>query len=214
VEKSSRSLLTLGVILAPLFCFVVAMQTLTRTGFDIRRHPLSLLSQGDEGWIQIANFIVAGLLAFGCGLGMRSRLRGMSGGTWGPLLIGTFGLGVLMAGFFPTDPTLGFPPGTPEGATESISRAGKLHGLGFLLAFASLTAASFVFARWFHGAGLRGWMLYCLATGVVIPPIIVTGAKYPGTSSLLFALVAVVGFGWVSAVAARLRAFSKPVPSC
>jgi hypothetical protein len=183
-----------GVILGPLFFAVVALQMLTRTGFDIRRHPLSLLSLGEGGWVQTANFLVTGLLALGCALGMRS------------LLIGTFGVGLLLAGLFPADPALGFPPGTPEGAAQVLSRTGKLHGVGFLLAFTSLTAACFVFAWHFHRAGYPGWMLYCAVTGAVIPPLVCAGMTFPSATSLLFALVAIIGFGWVSAVAARLLA--------
>jgi hypothetical protein len=57
-------LLVCGVALGPLFYVVVVLQILTRTGFDIRRHPLSLLSLGDAGWIQIANFILTDLPGF------------------------------------------------------------------------------------------------------------------------------------------------------
>jgi hypothetical protein len=190
------------VILGPLFFAVVALQMLTRTGFDIRRHPLSLLSLGEGGWVQIANFLVTGLLALGCALGMRSQLRG----TWGPLLIGTYGVGLLLAGLFPADPSSGFPPGTPEGVPEILSRTAKLHGVGFLLAFVSLTAACFLFARHFHRAGHPGWVLYCSVTGAAILPLVCAGMSLPSATSLLFALVAIIGFGWVSAVAARLRA--------
>jgi hypothetical protein len=200
----SRSLLVGGVILGPLFYLVVAIQIWTRTGFDIRRHPLSLLSLGEGGWVQTANFIITGLLALGCALGMPSQLRGKSGGTWGPLLVGTYGLGMVAAGVFPADPSLGFPPGAPEGVPESISRSGKLHGVGFLLAFGSLIAACFVFARLFHRAGLPGWTWYCSATGAVMPAIICAGVLIPSATSFLFALAGIVGFGWVSAVAARL----------
>ena len=49
-----KFLLACGLALAPLFYVVVVAQMLTRTGFDIGRHPLSLLSLGDAGWIQIA----------------------------------------------------------------------------------------------------------------------------------------------------------------
>jgi Protein of unknown function (DUF998) len=104
-------LLVCGVALGPLFYVVVVLQILTRTGFDIRRHPLSLLSLGDAGWIQIANFILTGLLAVACSVGVRRALRNAACGTWGPLLIATYGLGMIVAGLFPPDQLLGFPPG-------------------------------------------------------------------------------------------------------
>jgi hypothetical membrane protein len=82
-----KFLLACGLALGPLFYVVVVAQILTRSGFDIRRHPISVLSLGEAGWIQIANFIVTGLLAIACSVGMKRALRGAAGGTWGPLLI-------------------------------------------------------------------------------------------------------------------------------
>ena len=59
-------LLTAGIAAGPLFLGVWAMQAFTRTGFDPSRHPLSLLSLGNLGWIQIANFAVTGALYLAC----------------------------------------------------------------------------------------------------------------------------------------------------
>ncbi len=61
---------------------------LTHDGFDPRRHPLSLLSLDELGWIQITNFVVAGLLFVASAVGMRRVLHPGRGTTWGPLLIG------------------------------------------------------------------------------------------------------------------------------
>ncbi len=59
----TRTLLGAGVVAGPLFVGVAAVQAFTRTGFDLRRHPLSMLSLGEYGWIQVTNFIVAGVLS-------------------------------------------------------------------------------------------------------------------------------------------------------
>jgi len=45
---------------------------------------------------------------------MRRVLRGRRGGTWGPLLIGAFGVSQIFGGVFLADPGLGFPPGAPK----------------------------------------------------------------------------------------------------
>src|SRR5215813_11948966 len=79
--KLTRALLTCGVIAGPLYIAVGVTQMFIRPGFDIQRHALSLLSNGDLGWIQIANFIVTGLLVIAGALGMRRVLRGSRGGT-------------------------------------------------------------------------------------------------------------------------------------
>jgi hypothetical protein len=44
-----KALLTGGVVAGPLFIMVGLLQAFTREGFDLRRHPLSLLSNGDLG---------------------------------------------------------------------------------------------------------------------------------------------------------------------
>jgi hypothetical protein len=53
-------------------------------GFDLSRHPISLLSLGSLGWIQIANFVVTGGLYVACAVGMWRALRPGRNGTWGP----------------------------------------------------------------------------------------------------------------------------------
>jgi hypothetical protein len=55
-------------------------QMLVRHGFDIRRHALSLLTNGDLGWIQILNFVLPGLLVIAGALPPRPFLA-----TRGPL---------------------------------------------------------------------------------------------------------------------------------
>jgi hypothetical protein len=59
----TRTLLGAGVVAGPLFVITVAVQALTRDGFDLRRHPLSMLALGEHGWIQVINFIAAGVLS-------------------------------------------------------------------------------------------------------------------------------------------------------
>jgi hypothetical protein len=61
--ERTRRLLAGGVIAGPLFVVVAFIQAFTRPGFDLARHPLSLLSLGDLGWIQIANFVATGVVA-------------------------------------------------------------------------------------------------------------------------------------------------------
>jgi hypothetical protein len=43
----------------------------TRTGFRLTHHPASLLSLEESGWIQVANFIVSGLLIVAFAIGVR-----------------------------------------------------------------------------------------------------------------------------------------------
>jgi len=52
---TTPALLICGVVAGPLYIVVVAIQALTRDAFDLTRHPASLLSNGDVGWVQITS---------------------------------------------------------------------------------------------------------------------------------------------------------------
>jgi hypothetical membrane protein len=195
-------LLACGIIAGPLFLAAWLIQAFIREGFDLTHHPLSLLSLGELGWIQIANFVVTGLLYVACAVGMWRVLHPGRSGTWGPLLVGGFGLGLILAGIFTTDPGAGFPPGAPAGAPEQISWHGVLHEVGFIVAFLSWTAVCFVLARRFVALRRRGWVGACVAT----PLAVLVLASWPDLDSLSVRLVlaSAIQFGFVAAVAARL----------
>ncbi len=207
----TNGLLVCGIAIAPLFFAVVFGQAFTRAGFDLRRAPLSLLSLGDLGWIQIANFIVTGLLGLACAMGMRRVLKGSKGGTWGPLLIATFGLGLILAGLFHPDPGYSFPPssGAPAGMLPTMSHHAAIHSVGFLIVVLSLIVACFVFASRFRAQGHKGWSSYSIATGLAAPVLIALGVGTNNTP--LLTLMAVLTYGWLSAVAARLQAERREV---
>lgn len=49
--KLTTALLICGIVAGPLFTVVGLTQAFTRPGFDLTRHALSLLENGDLGWI-------------------------------------------------------------------------------------------------------------------------------------------------------------------
>lgn len=79
-----------------------------------------------------------------------------------------------------------------------------LHGVGFFVAFLSLTVACFVLARRFLSLNRSGWGTYSIATGVATPVLIVVGMAFQSGTGILFAIVGIVAFGWVAAVATQL----------
>ena len=206
-SKLTQGLLLCGVAFAPFFLIVVFSQAFTRPGFDLRRVPLSLLDLGDLGWMQIANFILSGLLAIAAAVGIRRSLAGARSGTWGPLLIATCGLGLILAGIFHPDPGYSFPPGAPAGMSAKPSGHAMVHNIGFLFVVLSLIAACFVFSRGFRSHGQRGWANYSVATGIAAPVLIAVGIAT--NTILLFTMMAAVIFGWVSAVAARCQSLRR-----
>jgi hypothetical protein len=60
--RVTKTLLACGVVAGPLYVLVSLTEALTRDGFDLARHQWSLLSNGDLGWIHIANLVVTGLV--------------------------------------------------------------------------------------------------------------------------------------------------------
>lgn len=93
-HQATRVLLARGAIAGPFYVVVGLIEAFIRDGFDIRRHMLSLLSNGDLRWIQIANFLIAGILTVAFATGMRRVWPDGRGGVWGPLSIGIYGLGL------------------------------------------------------------------------------------------------------------------------
>lgn len=204
----TRGLLACGVIAGPLYMIVGLIQAFTRDGFDLTRHPFSMLSNGALGWIQIGNFLLSGLLVIASAVGMRRALHPGMGERWAPLLIGIYGLGVIGGGVFIADPALGFPPGTPEGPPNTISTRGILHFVAGGIGFLALIAACFVLARRFAALGQRGWARFSIATGVIFFAAFAGIASGSGGAALniAFLLAVTLAWSWISAVSAHLIA--------
>jgi hypothetical membrane protein len=202
-NRITRSLLGYGVLAGPLYLGVSLAQALTRDGFDLSKHAWSLLANGDLGWIQIMNFVVAGLATVAAAAGLRRALgRGPA-----PALIAAYGVSLIGAGIFRADPAQGFPAGTPE--TTPISWHGALHfvvgGVGFLC----LIVACFVLANRFRRDGRRAFASFSLVTGVVFLAGfagIASGSHGPTT----LAFVAAVGLVWAWLAAVCIHFYRAP----
>jgi hypothetical protein len=202
----TAKLLACGVAAGPIYVTVGLVQLLTRDGYDPTRHPLSVLSNGELGWIQIANFLVAGGLTVAGAVGMRRALAPGRGATWGPLLLGMYGVGVFLGGLFRADPVDGFPPGTPLGPPTAVSWQGMVHFLVGAIGFVALIAGCFVLARRFATERQRGWAIYSVVTGVLFLAGFVAIPASGGNpaANVFFALTVVVAWTWVSVILQRL----------
>jgi Protein of unknown function (DUF998) len=192
-----RNLLFCGIVAGPLFIAASLIQAFTRTGFDLARHPISLLGLGSLGWVQIANFVVCGVLYVLGAIGLRAALRPS---IWGPLFIGITGVGLIIAGVFTTDPGAGFPPGAPAGA-PAMSWHGALHEVGFLLSFVGAIGACLVFARRYAAIGRRGWVVAAVST--VVAALVIAGWPDLNTLSVRLVMATAVLFAFPTAVAAQ-----------
>ena len=206
-SQPTRLLLLGGVLAGPFYVLVGLVQIIVRPGFDIRRHAVSLMSNGGLGWIQISNFIVTGCLVIGCAAGIRQVFSPGRGATWGPLLLGLYGLGLIGAGIFVADPMDGFPLGTPPGPPVVTSWHGPYHFLSGGIGFFALIAACVVFARRFAELGKPAWAAFSLTTGALFFAAfagIASGSKHPAIIPAFTAAV-VLTWTWLSAVSAQLQ---------
>ena len=197
-----RGALFAGVLAGPLFVTTALAQILTRDGFDLTRHPISLLANGEYGCVQSANFIVAGLLSLLFAYGVAPHLRGGRGAVAGPVLFTVYGVGLITGGVFKADPAMGFPAGAPAGYPEQISTSSLIHAFAPPLAFLALVAACLVLARRFATEGHRAAAIVTVVVAVV--SFLLPLPFGPLHSVRLFVAV-VLGFAWVTAFAARLR---------
>ena len=188
-------------VAGPLFVVAYLVQGAVRAHYDPLRHPVSSLELGDFGWFQVANFIVAGALALAFAVGLRRTLKeskhvtGITRGSlWGPILAGVWGVMLIGAGVFTTDPVSGYPPGTPGLLAEYSSLPAALHDYLSLPGFMALAAACVVFAVRFARLREYGW------------------AVYSGVSAVAFAagiVLATIAFGQVAALVAYGGLFQR-----
>lgn len=156
--------LTALAVAGPLWAVVSLAQAATRAGFDLTRHPLSLLSTGSLGWLQITNFMLSGiLLMVGAG-----GLRRVVNSRWASRLVAVSGLGMFAAGALVMDPADGYPIGTPAGMPASMSWHSIGHMVSGSITFVALIAACYVLARHFAAARSRGLAVLALISGTAL----------------------------------------------
>jgi hypothetical membrane protein len=200
-SRITKSLLGYGVIAGPVFVVVSLAQALTRPGFDPARHAWSLLSNGDLGWIQVTNFVAAGLMTVALAVGLRRA----GAGPWAPRLIGVYGLSLVAAGVFRADPALGFPAGTPADA-HTVSWHGTLHLVSGSVGFLCLIAACLIVGRAAAARGARGWAIYSRITGVVFLAGFagIASGSHGALTTLPFTAAVVLAWSWISVLSVRL----------
>lgn len=195
----TRLLLWAGAVGPLLFVVVLLIEGATRPGYSAWHTFGSLLSLGDQGWMQITNFIVCGVLVLGFAIGLRQALHSGKGAVWGPVLLGLWGLLLIIAGIFVTDPGQGYPAGVAPLANPTGH--GIIHALSGLAIFIVVPIAAFVMSRRFAGDPTwRGWALYSLLTGLIMIVSFFL-SQLPGASALagLLQRVGIIaGWVWVS----------------
>lgn len=212
----TRTLLRCGCVAGPLFVTTFLVEGARRADYDPLRHPVSSLALGPRGWVQVANFSVAGTLYLAETVGLRGS--GPAGGNRiGRALLGGAALGLLGSAAFRTDPVSGYPPGTPA-VHATYSTAGALHDLSGVPVFLGLPAAAVAYGWSFRRGGRPSLAAYSVGSAaVMVASFGLASAGFAQVPALvevggLFQRVFVVtGFGWLTALAgSALRTLPAP----
>jgi hypothetical membrane protein len=202
----TRSLLGWGVVAGPFYVVIGLVLALTRPGFDLTRHALSMLTLGDLGGLQRANLVLTGCMVIAAALGITRAIRNGRGLAIG-VLVAVDGVALVLSAVFIPDPGNGFPPGTVAG---SISASGVLHLVFGAIGFVAMAAAAFAHSSWSRRTTPGRAGAASLLAGLVILIGFFGGAALatsPVGIALLW-LAVLTQFGWLALASAQIYAWS------
>jgi len=191
-----------GMIGPALFAFLIVLLTGLQYDFmrDLGWHPLedsdvpwpSALALGPYGWLQVANFVIFGLLLILFAIGLHREINAARWAIVGPALLILAGTALVLCGF-KTDPHLANGP-------QTIS--GWIHALAFFLLIGSLMPSFFfMWRRLQNDPRWQGYDWYALVSGILA---LIT-FFIPGVGFYLSLLVMLM---WIEVMALRLLSIS------
>jgi hypothetical membrane protein len=204
---ASTSRLALAGIVGPvLFTGLVILQGLLQPDYSPVALPISALAAWPLGWIQILNFLVFGVLMTAFGFAMHRGVRPSRCGVFGPALLVTNGIGIVIAGLFPWVMVDGVPTETPA------------HVAGAVTAFGSISLAlPLVSRRMRLDPAWRDLSTYTMVTGIAVLLLFIAMGSFAideGTplhpwAGLIQRILCLIWFAWLILVARRLRTLSR-----
>lgn len=198
----TRSLLGWGVVAGPFYVVTGLVLALTRPGFDLGRHALSLLTLGDLGWLQRGNLALTGLMVLAAALGFLRAIRNGRGLAIG-VLVAVDGVALALSAIFVPDPVTGFPPGTRGGP---VTGSGILHLVFGALGFVAIAAACAAHGLWCRTIGDRRAATLSFALAAIVVGGFFCGAAL-ATSAVGIALLwlaVLAQFGWLALASAQV----------
>jgi Protein of unknown function (DUF998) len=106
-------LMACGVAAGPIYVVVGLVEAFPRQGLHLSRHSLSLLANGELGWIHSTMLVTTGLLTIAGAVSLGQALTHGRGRRWGPVLVGVYGAGLVVAGLLTADRPRASAPGRP-----------------------------------------------------------------------------------------------------
>jgi hypothetical protein len=152
----------------------------------------SSLARGPYGWVQVATFLITGLLIVILAVAVRDRLPRRRASRFAVVLLALLGVALILAAFRVDTPMLR--GGNPE------TWNGWIHGVAFLLVIATGVLAPLTLAL-----AVRGdpkWQPIAVISLAASAFFIVFLILPWGNATFLLAIVTL--FGWIAALAARL----------
>jgi hypothetical protein len=176
-----------GIIGPILFTATFLIEGWLRPGYEPLRMFVSALSLGPRGWVQIANFIVFGVLFLIFTRAVAAEFKSGKASR-GPILLTIIASCYLLSGPFVMDPT-----GTPLSQT---TLHGTLHGIFGAIVFSLMPITCFVFLRRFREdpkwQSLQ-WPTIILGTISAVGVILLTVAtKLPDTQNIFSAWLGLI----------------------
>jgi Protein of unknown function (DUF998) len=191
-----------GILAGPFFLVSVGLNTWASLGY---LHQLgwefvgggqvpwpSSLARGPYGWVQVATFVITGLLILVLAVAVREQLPPRRASGFAVVLLGLLGVALILAAFRVDVPML--TGGNPE------TWNGWVHGIAFLLIIATGVLAPLTMAL----AVRRdpGWRPIAVVS-VAVSALVVVFLFLPwGNATFLLAIITL--FAWIASVAVRL----------
>lgn len=182
-----------GVVAGPFYLVFGLILALTRESFDLSQHALSLLTLGEDGWLQVMNFVLTGIMVLVAGWGMLRAIEGRGRGAGVAVIVA--GAAIASAGVLKPDPVAGFPPG----AEAATSVSGLLHLISGAVEFVTFAAAALLLARFFASRGERARTALSRIAGTVVVVAFVAGAALSTSTAgvAMLWLAVITAFAWL-----------------
>jgi hypothetical protein len=156
-----------GIVAPVLFVGVFTLEGIFRNGYDPISMYISALSLGVRGWIQIANFLILGLLLFLFTLGLAKEFPTGNASRGGIITLYIISVLFFISGPFVMDPA--------ETPANQMSIHGLIHGIAGGIVFLLMPIIIFIFLRRFLSdikwQSFRWWTLVLAiieALGVIV----------------------------------------------
>jgi hypothetical protein len=169
-----------GMIGPALFVTVFTLEGWLRPGYDPLSTFVSALSLGPRGWIQMANFMVLGILLFLFTRGVAIEFPSGKASRGGLILLTIIAICYFLSGPFVMDPT-----GTP---LNQVTFHGTLHGIFGAIVFLLMPSSCFVYLRRFRAdpnwQSLQWWTLALGTISAVGVVLLTLSTKFPDLQSV------------------------------